>query len=273
MTQPFVLSAGLLALMLAGGSPLAADTFDHRYTTYGAVLARHVRPPLVDYAALKAGRAALDRAVAEFAAPAAADEAAWSREQRMAFWINAYNAFTLRAIIDHYPIRSGWFTLQPRNSIRQIDGVWTKLTWPAAGRQVTLDDIEHRILRPTFQDARIHFAVNCASISCPPLAAVPYLGGTLGAQLDEAARTYLASPEGLRVDGGTFRVSSIFKWYGDDFVAGYAPLVPGSRPAGERAVLGAIAKYGPPAAAARARAGTPALQFLEYNWSLNETGP
>jgi len=62
----------------------------------------------------------------------------------MAFWINAYNAFTLRAIVDHYPIRNGWLTLQPRDSIRQIDGVWTKLTWQAAGRTVTLDDIEHR---------------------------------------------------------------------------------------------------------------------------------
>jgi hypothetical protein len=261
----------LLGLLAAGGAPAAADGFDHGYAAYGEVLSRYVRPPQVDYAALKAGRDLLDRAVAGFATPAAQDEAAWSREQRMAFWINAYNAFTLRAIVDHYPIRSGWFTLQPRNSIRQIDGVWTKLTWQAAGRSVTLDDIEHRILRPTFKDARIHFAVNCASIGCPPLAAVPYRPGTLGAQLDEAARTYLASAEGLRIDGDTFRVSSIFKWYGDDFVAEYAPIVPGDRAAGERAVLGAIARYGPAAAAARARSGGAAIAFLDYNWSLNDT--
>jgi hypothetical protein len=100
---------------------------------------------------------------------------AWSRAQQMAFWINAYNAFTLRAIVDHYPIEGSRFSLHPRNSIRQIDGVWTSLAWKAAGRTVTLDDIEHRILRPTFREPLVHFAVNCASVSCPPLApgAVP----------------------------------------------------------------------------------------------------
>jgi len=208
--------------------------------------------------------------VGEFDAPPARSESGWTREQRMAFWINAYNAFTLRAIIDHYPIRGSWFTLYPRNSIRQIDGVWTELTWQAAGRTVTLDDIEHRILRPTFKDARIHFAVNCASISCPPLAAEPYRPATLDAQLDAAARVFLASPEGVRVDGDTLRVSSIFKWYGDDFTGQYAPVVPGSRDAGERGILGVIAKYGPSAAAELARSGRPAIRYLSYDWFLND---
>jgi len=261
---------GLLLATLSAGGLLAADAFDHRYTTYGEVLARHIRTPRVDYAGLKADRSRLDRAVAEFDSAAARDEPGWSREQRMAFWINAYNAFTLRVIVDHYPIRSAWFTLQPRNSIRQIDGVWTELNWHAAGRTVTLDDIEHRILRPTFKDARIHFALNCASVSCPPLAATPYGPDTLGTQLDEAARTYLASTEGLRADGDTFRLSSIFKWYGDDFIAEYAPLVPGERPAKERAILGAIVKHAPPAAAERARAGAPIIEYLDYDWSLND---
>lgn len=188
----------------------------------------------------------------------------------MAFWINAYNALTLRVIVDHYPIRSGFFTLQPRNSIRQIDGVWTELRWKAAGRQVTLDDIEHRLLRPEFEDARVHFALNCASRSCPPLATEPYRSDTLGAQLDRAARAYLASPEGLRVEGRTLRVSSIFDWYGDDFVARYAPLVPGSRSAKERGILGAVVTFGPSAAAALARAEDVRVAFLDYDWSLND---
>jgi hypothetical protein len=226
--------------------------------------------PRVDYAALKADRSRLDRAVGELASAAARDEPRWSREQRMAFWINAYNVFTLRAIVDHYPIRAGWLTLYPRNSIRQIDGVWTDLKWQAAGRTVTLDDIEHRILRPAFKDARIHFAVNCASISCPPLAAEPYRPQTLDAQLDDAARRFLASSEGLRLDGDTLRVSSIFKWFGDDFVERYAPVVSGSRDAAERAILGAIVKYGPPGAAERGRTGRPAIRHLNYDWSLND---
>jgi len=268
----FYLAALLLAL--AGiALPVANQSFDHGYTDYAQLLARHVRGAGVAYVALKADRSALDRVVAQFDAPAARGEAGWTREQRMAFWINAYNAFTLRAIVDAYPIQSRWFTRQPRNSIRQIPDVWTTQRWRAAGRAVSLDDIEHQVLRPGFKDARIHFAVNCASISCPPLAAEPYRATTLDAQLDAAARRYLASPEGLRLDGNTLRVSSIFKWYGEDFVAEYGPIVPGTRPQGERAILGAIVRYGPPDAAARARNGGAVIAFLDYDWSLNETEP
>ena len=262
---------GSLVMLSLSGPLVRADQFDHEYATYTGVLRSHVVLPRVDYGALRANRAGLDRAVAEFDAPAARAEPGWSREQRLAFWINAYNAFTLRAIIDHYPIQSGLLTLQPRNSIRQIDGVWTSLTWRAAGRTVTLDEIEHQIVRPGFKDARVHFAVNCASISCPPLAPEPYRARTLDAQLNAAARTYLASPEGLQMAGDTLRVSSIFKWYGGDFLADYAGLVPGERDPTERAILGAILKYGPPAASLRARTGTPAVRYLAYNWSLNDT--
>ena len=234
--------------------------------------ARHVRGSRASTTlALKADRAALDDAIAQFdARHARRNESAWTRPQRMAFWINAYNAFTLRAIVEAYPIRAGWFTLQPRNSIRQIDGVWTTARWRAAGRRVSLDDIEHRIVRPVFMDARAHFALNCASVSCPPLAAEPYRADTLGAQLDDAARRYFASPEGLAIDGDVIRVSSLFDWYGDDFIAEFSPLVAGTRPARERAILGAVAKYGPPGAAAAAQHGTSRIAFLDYNWSLND---
>jgi len=261
-----------ILLVCASGSSAArtsANNFDHSYTGYTQVL-RHVHPPRVDYAALRSDRATLDRIVAEFDSPAARSEPDWTRAQRMAFWINAYNAFTLRVIVDHYPIQSGWFTLQPRNSIRQIDGAWSGVKWRAAGRTLTLDDIEHGTLRPTFKDARIHFAVNCASISCPPLAAQPYRPETLDAQLNEAARAYLGSPEGVRVDGDTFRVSSIFKWYGEDFIAEYSPLAPGTRDAKERAILGTVIKYGPSAAAELARRSQTRIAFLDYNWSLND---
>jgi len=246
------------------------EGFDHEYAALADVVQRHVRPAGVDYAALQADRVILDRAVAVFASPAAGAEPRWTRDERLAFWINAYNTFTLRVIVDHYPIRSGWFTRQPRNSIRQIDGVWTDITWSAAGRMVTLDDIEHRILRPQFKEPRIHFAINCASVSCPPLAAEPYRARTLNGQLDDAARRYLASAEGLQIADDTLRVSSIFKWYGDDFVDQYAPLVPGERDAKERGVLGVVVKYGPPPAAARAKTSAPTIRFLDYNWSLNE---
>jgi hypothetical protein len=259
-----------LAAVASSESTASVQAFDHAYAAYAEVLSRHVRPPRVDYEALKADRARLDAVVSAFDGPAAQGESAWPREERMAFWINAYKVFTLRVIVDHYPIRSGWITFQPRNSIRQIDGVWTDITWRAAGREVTLDDIEHRILRPVFGDARIHFAINCASISCPPIAAEPYRADALDRQLDAAARGYLESAEGLRAGSGAIRVSSIFDWYGDDFIERYAPLVPGTRPAKERAILGAIVSHGPADAAARAKTGAPRVTFLDYNWSLND---
>ena len=245
------------------------DGFDHQYDAYGRMLSAHIQGTLVDYAALEKDRATLDRVVATFDGPATRDEPRWTRAERMAFWINAYNAFTLKAIVDHYPIRSRWFTRHPRNSIRQIDGVWTTRQWRAGGRTVSLDDIEHEILRPTFGDARIHFAVNCASIGCPPLAAEPYRAPTLDAQLDAAARRYLSAPQGLRIDGGTLRVSSIFKWYGQDFVAGFAPLALSGRDSVARAIRGTIIRYGPPEAAALARSDG-GIAFLEYDWTLND---
>jgi inosine-uridine nucleoside N-ribohydrolase len=244
--------------------------FDHGYQAYAQVLRDYVRPPRVDYAALANGRAALDGAVAALAAPAAIEERQWTNEQRLAFWINAYNAFTLRAIVDHYPIHGSWFTLSPRNSIRQIDGVWTTLTWRAAGRTLTLDDIEHKILRPEFKEPRVHFAINCASVGCPPLAAEPYRAVALDAQLDEAARRYLASPQGLRVEGETLRVSRILEWYGDDFVARFAPEAQGKPDRVERAVRGVVARFGPPAAADLARKESTRVRFLNYDWSLND---
>ena len=247
-----------------------AAAFDHGYPPYAQALRDHVRPPKVDYAALKADRAPLDAAVAAFALPTQAEERGWARDERLAFWINAYNAFTLRAIVDHYPIRGSRFSLAPRSSIRQIDGVWTTLTWQAAGRAVTLDDVEHTILRPQFKEPRVHFAINCASVGCPPLATEPYRAATLDAQLDAAARRYLASPQGLRVEGATLRVSRIMEWYGEDFVARFAPDRMGQADRVERAVRGVVERFGPPEAAALAKTASARVRFLDYDWSLND---
>jgi len=263
--MPAIAVAATLALVTLRGA-----TFDHEYRQYAPILRDYVRPPQVDYAALKKNRAALDAAVAAFAQPAEADERRWTRDERLAFWINAYNAFTLRAIVDHYPIRASWLTLAPRNSIRQIGGVWTAMAWQAAGRTLTLDDFEHRILRPEFKEPRVHFAINCASVSCPPLAATPYRAPTLDAQLDQAARRYLASAEGLRIERDTLRISKILQWYGEDFVARFAPDASDTPDRTDRAVRGVIAQFGPPEAAALAQTRSVRVRFLDYDWSLND---
>jgi hypothetical protein len=259
------LAAGALATSLRAG------TFDHEYWAYAKLLHDHVHAVVVDYTALKEHRAALADVMAAFADSSAADERAWTRDQRLSFWINAYNLFTLRAIVDHYPIRSALFTMQPRNSIRQIDGVWTALTWKAAGRALTLDDIEHKILRPEFKEPRVHFAVNCASVGCPPLGGEPYRPATLEAQLDAAARRYLASDRGLRIEGNTLRVTRILEWYGEDFVARFAPDAAGKPDRIERAIRGVVLRFGPAAAADLAGKPTTRVRFLEYDWSLNDT--
>jgi len=249
----------------------AQQTFDADFTGYADLLRRFARDARVDYRNLLAGRASLDAVVRSFAAPTGAELDAWPRARQLAFWINAYNVFTLRAIVDHYPIRAGWLSVSPRNSIRQIDGVWTTLQWRAAGRTVTLDDIEHRIIRPTYREPLIHFAVNCASVSCPPLASTPYRERTLVEQLEASARRYLASPLGAVQDGDILRVSSIFKWYGDDFIYRFQAGGSGGGSPTERAVFGVLARYGPATLEPLLRSGRARLAYLPYDWSLIDT--
>jgi len=263
--------AAAAATLLLTWHPLAAATsplLDPGYAAYGKLLTRVVHGARVDYQTLAEERAALDDIAGEFAAVEPAAEQAMTPRDRMAFWINAYNLFTLRVIVDHYPIRGSWFSLAPRNSIRQIDGVWTKLEWRAAGRTITLDGIEHGLLRPEFADARVHMAINCASKSCPPLRAEPYVGADLDHQLDDAARGYLASAEGARVEDGRLYLSKIFEWYGSDFVKQYAASGD-TEGATERGVRGFVERYGAPDAAAAAKAGAK-IRFLDYDWSLND---
>ncbi len=263
-------TAVTLTLALAGGEALGDPTaFDHEYAAFGRVLAAAVRGDRVDYRNLTANRTDLDTAVAAFDAPATHAIETWTQPQQLAFWINAYNAFTLRVVVDHYPVQRRRFSLQPDNSIRQIAGVWDRLTWQAAGRRVTLDEIEHGIIRPGFDEPLIHFAVNCASVSCPPLAAEPYRAATLKAQLEHAAKRYLASPHGLERDGRLWRVSSLFKWYGEDFVDRFAQDDTRARSTRDAAIQRVIETYGPPdvqdVVNSRIR-----IVFLPYDWSLND---
>ena len=267
-----VLFALVVASALAPVPTGAAQSpgFDHSYNAYARVLARHVEAGRADYRGLVAERTALAGVAAEFGAVDAGAERGWPRAERLAFWINAYNLFTLQVIVDHYPIRAGWLSRGPRNSIRQIDGVWDRLTWKAAGRTVTLDDIEHRIIRPDFKEPRIHFAVNCASVGCPPLLGEPYRAADLERQLDANARAYLASLQGVQASGRTLSVTSILKWYGDDFVARFGSEPRLGRSPRDAAILRVVEAFGPPEAAALARDPAVTIAFLGYDWSLND---
>ncbi|MEM7022613.1 MAG: DUF547 domain-containing protein [Pseudomonadota bacterium] len=141
----------------------------------------------------------------------------YSRPEQMAYWINLYNALTVKVVLDHYPVDSirdidispGWFS----------NGPWGKKLVVVEGEELSLDDIEHRILRPIWRDPRIHYAVNCAALGCPNLGAAPYLAATIDPQLDAAGRAYVNDPRGVHVDDDDLVVSSIYDWFMEDFGA------------------------------------------------------
>lgn len=260
----------LLAALLLAPVAVAASPFDHQHPLLGEVLRRHVRDGLVDYAALQRERAALDRYAGQLDTVERQVVDSWSRDQRLAFWINAYNALTLRMIVDHYPIRRGSLigVAFPANSIWQIPGAFKEARHRVAGQRLSLDDIEHRIIRPSFAEPRIHVALVCAARSCPVLRAEPYVATRLDAQLTEQTRRFAADRNhGLRAAEGArgVAVSSIFKWFGEDF----APLAAGNE---KRGVLAFLAAHSDdPALLARLRDPATPVDYLDYDWTLNDT--
>ena len=201
----------------------------------------------------------------------------WTEKQKLAFWINAYNAFTVKAIIDHYPIERSFTFIgifyAPKNSILQIPGVWKKLKFGAVGREVTLDHIEHGILRKEFNEPRIHSAINCASISCPDLRNEAYTAEKLEFQLSDASVKFVNNPaKGVSIDRekGKVKVSKIFKWFGDDFYKDYNRenfMLMSSKKNG---TLGFIADYIAEEEKDFILNGDYKLSYLSYDWGLNE---
>ena len=246
------------------------------FDPYGAALHRYVNERgLVNYRGLKADNSQLDAFSASLASVSPAQYASWSEPRKIAFWINAYNALTLEAIIRNYPIRSSFLrsAVYPKNSIRQIPGVWDKLRFAVAGREMTLDEIEHATLRAKFNEPRIHVALVCAALSCPPLRNEPYTGEKLDQQLDDQARTFLASSQGLRIDrqAGEVHLSSIFKWFGEDFVRTYGTREQfAGKSDVERAVLNFVSRYVSDPDREFLVSSAYRIEYLDYDWTLNE---
>jgi len=268
-------AVALSLLMPAGATSDVNLSYDVR--AIDAVLREFVdEDGLVDYRRLQQERTALDAFIASLAPIEPEAYRAWPDADRMAFLINAYNAITLKRIIDHYPIKRGGVVSAlrfPENSIRQIDGVWNLLTTRVMGREMTLDHIEHDILRKEFREPRLHAALVCAAVGCPPLRAEAYTGTRLDEQLDDQSRRFLGVTHRFQVDRDGKRVvlSPILKWYGSDFVGVYNTerTIPGH--SGDTgAVLDYAARFVAPDDAAFIRAGGYRVEFLEYDWSLNE---
>lgn len=255
---------------------VAADSGAFSYQPYSTALAHYVdERGLVDYRGLKADSGGLDAFAASVSNVKSELHDSWSGREKTAFWINAYNALTLEAIIHNYPIEPSLIrsVVYPKNSIRQISGVWDKLRFAVLGRQMTLDEIEHGTLRAKFNEPRIHVALVCAAMSCPPLRNEPYLAEKLDQQLEDQARTFLRSPWGLRIERSESKVhlSSIFKWFGEDFIKPYGTSDgPAGKSNAQRAVLNFASRYVDESDREFLLRGTYKIEYLSYDWSLNE---
>jgi hypothetical protein len=257
--------------------PLLPGEFS--YEPFASTLLDHVTMrDMVDYAGLSGNRADLDTFVASLATLDPAVYDGWDPDEQIAFWINAYNALTLRAVVDHYPIQPSWFRsfLYPEDSIRQIPGVWTDLRFDILGKKRTLDEIEHEILRRRFDEPRIHMALVCAAKGCPPLRWEPYTGEKLDGQLEDQTVRFLGRDENFVLDreGGRIGLSEVFRWFGDDFVSVYEPRHDfEGRDPGERAALNFVALHLEGPDREFLKDGDYEVDYLDYDWSLNDAAP
>ncbi|MCA8960763.1 MAG: DUF547 domain-containing protein [Planctomycetes bacterium] len=235
-----------LTKLVRAGVEQGKGTFSH--DDFDAILRQYVRANgRVDYAGLAKDhgklKAYLDRL-------ATAKIAELRREEIFALLINAYNAYTLDLIVRNYPLKS----------IKDLDKPWDTPFCVVGGEKLTLNDIEHKFLRPKelFDDPRMHFAINCASVGCPPLRAGAYTGKELGKQLDQAVRAALDQERYLRVRDGRVELTKILSWFRDDFVKKY----------------GSVSKFLIPRVGGEAKSilearGDDALSYQDYDWGLN----
>ncbi len=227
-----------------------SESFSH--DEWDRLLAGGTVDGLADYDYVHVRRQELD---AYLERVAQADLASLDPDHLMALLMNAYNAITLRSILDAWPVES----------IRDIDGVWTEAKHTVGGQELTLDEIEHNLLRPFWKDPRIHFGVNCASMSCAPLPPWAFTGNEVDFQLEERTRAFLSSEDNVRVDGDVLVVSKYFEWYGGDFTAeGWEPRA--------ETIPAFIARYTRPEIATfiDESGGEPPLRFMDYDWALNQ---
>lgn len=256
--------AGVLLASVAFAQPprpdAAAEGFHHRLDQ---VLDVDVRDGLVYYRTLKHDRSRLDRYVASLNVPAATFQK-WTREEQIAFWVNAYNAFVLETVINHYPLRG---------TIHDIPGAFDKTVWHAAGRAVTLDQIENTIL-PPFKDPRLYLAICRGTIGGGRLRSEAYSGDNLEKQLAGVRAEFVNHEHLLRIDqaANEMTVTPIVSWHEQDFVAAYDnPQGPfASRSPIERAILAFIGPNLLPIEQEFVQKNSFKMVFGQYDWSLND---
>ena len=268
------LAALVLSVALA---PVGAQQFtpapgaDPLHTPLDEILDANVRDGLVYYRALKSTRGRLDHYVASLNVPAAT-YAGWSKAQQMAFWLNAYNAFVLETVIDHYPIH-GTAPGAPSNSIRQIPGAFNRTTWRAAGQSVTLDAIENTIL-PPFNEPRLFLALGRGAVGSGRLRSEAYTADRLERQLSDLQAEFVTNREMLQIDraAGTMVVTPIVSWHDQAFVAAFDKADAGfaARSPIERAIIAFIMPNLLPLEKEFVQQNHFTVTFGTFDWHLND---
>lgn len=268
----FAALAGVFALaVIVGGSSGATAQDDQTgiHNAWSNLLAECVVPidnrnsTAADYACFRRNQAELDAYTSELAQISPAIFSAWTQNERLAFLINAYNAWTVQLILKSWP---------ELESIRDLGSLlrspWKKSFIPLLGKTQSLDDIEHGMIREpgVYDDPRIHFAVNCASVGCPALRAEAYEGARIDAQLEQQTRAFLGDQSRNRLRNGRLEVSSIFKWYRGDFENGWR---------GTPSLASFLSRYAEvlglsPAQEKALRSDRIKISFLDYDWKLND---
>ena len=258
----------LLAFLIATLPVPAFSAFDHSHAQWDALTKKHVtwlsggHASQVDYKGFQADRAMLKGYLDGLSAVPQAEYDAWNKQQKLAYLLNAYNAFTVDLVLTGYPDLK---SIKDLGSF--ITSPWKKKFFPLLGRQRSLDDVEHGMIRApgAFDEPRIHMAANCASVGCPALRNDAYTGDKLDAQLDDSVARFLSDRTRNRYNAQSekLEVSRIFDWYGKDFVTRAG------------SVEGWLARYadkltGDPKQQQLIRDKKARLDFLDYDWTLND---
>lgn len=240
----FNLSCGSSELGLSNSKAPSHQAFDE-------LLKKHVsKDGIVNYKGFIQDKSKLDKYL-DLLSNNAPDRSKWSKEEQLAYWINAYNAFTVKLIVDNYPVKSIQ-DLHPTVKIPLVNTVWHIKFFKIGGKEASLDEIEHKILRKEFEEPRIHFAINCASFSCPPLLNEAFFPEKIDQQLDKVARTFINDTKRNKITADKVEISSIFSWFKGDFTK-------------NGSLIDYLNQYSTIKIKPNAK-----VSYLDYDWSLNE---
>jgi hypothetical protein len=231
-------------LGMAGTTPPSHQLWDQ-------LVKAHVKPTgLVDYKGFVREKAKLESYLKLLSANAP-DRKTWTKNQQLAYWINAYNAFTVKLIVDNYPVKS-IRDLGPTLKIPMIKDVWHYKFFKIGGVESSLDEIEHSILRKEFDEPRIHFAINCASVSCPPLLNEAFVAEKIESQLTKVTTSFINDSSRNKITSNQAQISSIFSWFKGDFTK-------------KGTLIDFLNTYSKVKLKSSAK-----ISHLDYNWNLNE---